>query len=113
MGVWLRHCYVYLIGYAHDPLSPVKIGMTGDMYDRLSSLQSANPMKLVVKCEIGPFPRKEAKRLESQFHRKLLGYNIRGEWFEHECIKDFMEIANSYPRKTEFSEKFSPTLSIS
>ena len=96
MGIWLKHCYVYLVGYVDDSSSPVKIGISGDLESRLKSLQTSNPNELEIRYEIGPFPRKEATHIEYKIHRRLRRYRIRGEWFDTKCQKKFYELVSLF-----------------
>ncbi|MGW6248079.1 GIY-YIG nuclease family protein [Streptomyces roseolus] len=66
---------VYVIGA--EGLDAVKIGTTGDLGRRLSSLQTGLPVLLSVlwTCEGG-------RELERALHEEFRGHRRRGEWFD-------------------------------
>ena len=60
-----------------------KIGHANDLDRRKSSMQTANPRPLRTVFVLGPFLcRDEAENVESQAHKLLARYRVRGEWFD-------------------------------
>lgn len=60
-----------------------KIGHANDLDRRKSSMQTANPRPLRTVFVLGPFLcRDEAEDVESQAHKLLARYRVRGEWFD-------------------------------
>jgi hypothetical protein len=72
--------FVYLIGMQGTDY--VKIGVAGDVQDRLRGLQGANPYPLVV---LGTFEhpgRYQAFAHEHELHEAYSEWRVRGEWFK-------------------------------
>lgn len=88
---------IYVVGW--DEAGPVKIGLTGEIIERIRNLQSANPYPLQIfytRFAIGPPDegrernsmeqclRSGALMLEKAVHSKLDEFDLRlkGEWFD-------------------------------
>lgn len=67
-----RHCY--FIKSEDD--KAVKIGRSGNVGLRFSSLQASSPQRLVL---VGMIP--EKGNMEYRLHRRLSKYRMHGEWF--------------------------------
>jgi hypothetical protein len=63
--------------------SPVKIGVTSDLDERMRTLQTANPYPLTCKAAIPCFDKAVAYKLESYLHRSLHKHRMQGEWFKN------------------------------
>lgn len=72
---------------------PIKIGSTNNLEKRLADLQTASPIELLVigVCD-PPFD-----GFEKWLHSTLVGYRIRGEWFEDD--PGLRQVMQSYVRK--------------
>lgn len=66
--------WVYFV--RHGEHGPIKIGTAGDVERRLRSLQSGNPVTLVL---LGAMPAWGGE--ESELHAAFAEHRIRGEWF--------------------------------
>ena len=82
---------IYIIG---PEAGPFKIGLSGDVTNRLRHLQSSNFAHLKVwHCE----PITGGREIERYIHHQLDGSHIRGEWFDvtldaaKQAIKDGLE----------------------
>ena len=74
--------YIYIISCGED--SPVKVGYTQNVSNRLDELQVGNPYLLQVEAAI---PGNE--RCEGILHEQFYGTSIRGEWFwPTNCVKE-------------------------
>jgi hypothetical protein len=71
--------FIYCGDYKH---SPVKIGVTSDLENRVSALQTGNPYQLECKAFIPCENKDQAYRLESFFHRQFRKSRMIGEWFK-------------------------------
>lgn len=73
---------VYFVRIGKNNKSPVKIGFTSNISQRLVDLQCGNHEEihclLALVCE----SEKQARDLESYFHWKLKHCHVRGEWFD-------------------------------
>lgn len=72
---------VYFIYCGEKNNSPVKIGVTSDIENRVSALQTGNPYQLYCKAFIPCSGKDQAYRLESFFHRQFIKNRMVGEWF--------------------------------
>lgn len=80
--------YIYFI-ISEDGF--VKIGTSTSPYNRLDSLQTANPHKLELKLTI-----KGNCKIEKLMHKLLRKYHHRGEWYKFEGIlKQFITYSHS------------------
>ena len=73
---------VYFIYCGVKNNSPVKIGVTSDIENRISALQTGNPYQLFCKAFIPCSNKDHAYRLESFFHRQFRKNRMIGEWFK-------------------------------
>ncbi len=71
--------YVYAI---QAESSPIKIGIAGDLRDRLFHLQTAHFEQLTLLFSVRCPSREIALQLENALHRKYADCSIRGEWFD-------------------------------
>ena len=76
------HYGVYFIYCGDRNNSPVKIGVTSDIENRISALQTGNPYQLICKALIPCADKDQAYRLESFFHRQFRKNRLIGEWFK-------------------------------
>lgn len=66
---------------------PIKIGLTGNVKNRLKSLSCSLPYDLEL---LHVMPGDE--KLEKKLHKKFCKYHIRGEWFEcHDGILNYLK----------------------
>ena len=59
----------------------MKIGLTGNLGERLSALQASNPRPLKVVAVLEFSGRKQARLKERQLHWLFRHNHVRGEWF--------------------------------
>ncbi len=71
--------FVYIIGNAEQNI--FKLGMAGDPFKRLSSIQTGNPYKLSLICKICVQNKNAAALIERLGHKELSQYEGVGEWF--------------------------------
>lgn len=87
--------YVYFIQGMSD--TPIKIGYTTDVFNRLDTLQTGNPSRLNLLVVLPG-----SRRLEVAYHRLLTKDRVRGEWFEgvvvDEALEDALECAETMIR---------------
>lgn len=76
--------YLYVVAAVENdlPVSPCKIGITGSLAGRLSSLQTGNPKKLeIIACL--PIPeRRVVEMIENALHEVFEQFRLIGEWFD-------------------------------
>ena len=72
---------VYFIYYGDQKNSPVKIGVTSDIDNRISNLQTGNPYVLKCKALIPCKDKTQAYNLESYLHHRFKKKRMAGEWF--------------------------------
>ncbi|QDP52103.1 MAG: hypothetical protein Unbinned706contig1000_47 [Prokaryotic dsDNA virus sp.] len=72
---------VYFIYCGDQQNSPVKIGVTSDIDNRISNLQTGNPYVLVCKALIPCSDKEQAYKLESYLHNRFKKKRMNGEWF--------------------------------
>jgi hypothetical protein len=85
-GTWV---YLYVLaglGREHEPLRPVKIGITGNMPARLAAVQTGSPRRLHAAMVINIPNREIARTFESAFHSFYAGKRLQGEWFDIDPI---------------------------
>jgi Meiotically up-regulated gene 113 len=84
--------FIYVIGPA---TGPQKIGISGDVDQRLQTLQTGFPGELFIhhKEEVEP---KKVRLLEKKIHSELNYKRVKGEWFNFtpEEAKDFVIFFN-------------------
>lgn len=70
--------YIYVIGGTDKPY---KIGITGNLEQRLKNLQTGNPYELKIhyKEEI---PESQVKLIEQKIHKIIKHKQTHGEWFD-------------------------------
>jgi hypothetical protein len=73
---------VYFVRSNKSDKSPVKIGFTSDLPQRLIDLQCANYGEIRCLFSLPCESQKQARDLESFFHYKLKHCHVRGEWFD-------------------------------
>jgi len=81
---------IYFIQRGVD--GPIKIGVAADPYERLSSLQTASPEKLILLgCVRGS---------ETGMHQKFRKHRISGEWFKpHKDVLRFVRLRTFVPSR--------------
>jgi hypothetical protein len=99
--------YLYAISNGQQ----IKLGMSSNVKSRLKSLQTANPVKLVLLWSyyIANTPA-EAVKIEKKLHRACKQFHILGEWFTMECI----DTVNSFnPNKKHVAKwEFAKLISV-
>lgn len=63
----------------------IKIGVTNDIKQRLASLQTGNPVPIVLEYIED---KNQPYKVESYLHRTFNSYRIRGEWFKGITVRD-------------------------
>jgi hypothetical protein len=101
-------CFVYFIGaLADDGLqlkSPVKIGVSKDVKERLRTLQTSNFLELSI-IYMAPFlNRSDALEMEQVLHQCFEDNHVIGEWFNINkeilvCLQDYIR-NNTYKNGT-------------
>lgn len=71
--------FIYVIGPKEGPQ---KIGLSGDVEKRLSTLQTGSPVDLMIHHK-EPVETKQVRKLEKKIHRELNHKRIKGEWFDY------------------------------
>lgn len=84
--------FVYVI--QGDEGGPIKVGVTTDALARIASLQTGNPQELRL-LHIVP----GGYDLEAEFHRRLVGCKLRGEWFAGPEVAGFLAWVKDYARR--------------
>ena len=81
-----------------------KIGLSGNLTQRLKQIQSYNPLKIKLSvAEV--FPYSVANKIEKRLHEKYKTFCVHGEWFEFESIssQDLRDSINVESNKLEIS----------
>lgn len=75
--------FLYIICHNNggELCGPVKIGISADPDDRVSSLQTANPHKLALFTTLEFETRMGATMIERHFHQVHSDFRLEGEWF--------------------------------
>lgn len=80
--------YVYIIAKVVDQDadckygSPVKVGLTSNIRNRLDTIQTSTPFKVEI-FQAFAFPDRDiARALEQAFHQVMKGKRLHGEWFD-------------------------------
>jgi len=75
-------CSVYVFGCPHSHFGhTVKVGISNNVFARLSSIQSHNAEKVVPHFHFDLPSRELAFEIEQYFHRRFDSYRIHREWF--------------------------------
>lgn len=84
---------VYFIYCGEKQTSLVKIGVTCDIEERVSALQTSNPFQLFCKAYIPCHDKEQAYKLESFLHNRFKKSRMIGEWFRlyHLNLKGILE----------------------
>lgn len=101
-------CFVYIIGPEDGPY---KIGLSGNVYERIEEIQATSPVKLFLLGARKLDSRFDAVGFERQVHSALKEHRMHNEWFNCELaaaklairaklaprrISAFMEMALEY-----------------
>lgn len=86
IGTW-----VYVIGAKDSPI--VKIGKATDLPDRLSSLQTGNPERLVIRWAVAG-----GLSLEKTLHAEFKDTRMEGEWFNFGDLDPVQEVHSAVKR---------------
>ena len=70
--------YVYVIGSTEKPY---KIGITGNLEQRLKNLQTGHPYELKIHY-IEEIPESQVKLIEQKIHKTIKHKQTHGEWFD-------------------------------
>lgn len=81
---------VYIIGM---PNNSVKIGLTADFDQRLSTISRNSGMKPSNWCHTDYIARKQAQKIESTLHRVFDSYRLNGEFFKISYADAYAELA--------------------
>jgi hypothetical protein len=87
--------FLYLIapfGRDHEPLRPVKIGITANMKARLASVQTGSHQRLSYIAAFNTPNRDIATSFERAFHGFYASARLEGEWFNVDPI-DAIQVA--------------------
>jgi len=68
--------FIYVIGTDDKQ----KIGISGDVHQRLRTLQTGNPEKLVIHHTI-EVPSSRSRLIERMIHKEFSYLRLKGEWF--------------------------------
>jgi hypothetical protein len=102
-----QHTVVYLVsaGFQNGKY-PIKIGVTRSLERRLSNLQTGNPHKISLLAQL-LVPSDIAYQVESEVHRRLDRYLIRGEWYllEREQVDQLTKWFHSH-QNSDFTAYF-------
>jgi hypothetical protein len=81
--------FVYIIAHAEGRrlFPPLKVGVAGNVQDRLKALQIGNPGRLAIVGQFACPSRDIALGLEDAFHRVKGAHALRGEWFDMDVFK--------------------------
>lgn len=103
------YLYYFMIVYfvKHRNLTPIKVGYTNDLSNRLTALNNASPWGIDI---IGTIETDNAPKLEKILHEKLKSFRLNGEWFEITeeyalslislyANKDYIDSKNSFETK--------------
>lgn len=76
--------WVYFIGLFDTEDEPrfIKIGYTGDIEKRFTTLQAYSPLELRILEKLPVYNINGVQSLESELHRDYKAYQVRGEWFD-------------------------------
>lgn len=81
--------YLYVMcfmGRPHEPIGPVKIGITGNVQSRLAAVQTGCHQRLEVLAAFNLPDRDAARLVESELHRLGKNWRLEGEWFDIDPI---------------------------
>lgn len=81
--------YLYLFcsyGREHEPLRPLKIGITSNVASRLTGVQTGCAARLHALAVFGIPNRDIAREREAAFHRDFAASRLEGEWFDVDPI---------------------------
>jgi hypothetical protein len=70
-----------------------KIGISDDVYDRLTKLQTGCPFPLTIAHQFAATSRQHALAIEAAAHRALAAQNSSGEWFRVTPTRAYVTIA--------------------
>ena len=90
---------VYLLRHKNIP-EYTKIGYTGDLQNRVKSLQTASPTGIEV-IKTYKFPKRRAEQLEQGLHKKYHFKHSHLEWFKltNEDIQDIDDFIKRITKK--------------
>jgi len=86
--------YVYIVKAGTKSTSPIKIGVTDNVQNRIKQLQTGNPSEIVLVMHFECNSREHAFNLEKTIHEILKGQRLFGEWFSVSKTK-LMKMLNS------------------
>lgn len=96
--------YLYAISNGEQ----IKLGMSGNVENRLKALQTSNPSVLVLLWKYyAADDAKGAASAEKKLHKACQKHRIRGEWFSYDCmaiVKDFNPNRQVCNTKWEFAK---------
>lgn len=73
--------YVYIVKAGTKSTSPIKIGVTDNVQNRIKQLQTGNPAEIFLVMHFECNSREHAFNLEKTIHEILKGQRLFGEWF--------------------------------
>lgn len=86
-------CRVYAMTQCFDTVT--KIGITMNLRNRLTAVQTGCPLPVEYVCVSGPMSRTEARALEAGLHEHFALRRMEGEWFSVNpfAVRDHMRTA--------------------
>ena len=73
--------FVYIIKAGLGAKSPIKVGVTDNVPNRIKQLQTGNPFELLLVMHFECNDRRHAFHVEKTIHEILAGQRLCGEWF--------------------------------
>jgi hypothetical protein len=101
--------YMYLFctfGREYEPLGPIKIGITGNVRERLSSVQTGYPKPLEALAVFNTPNRDIARKWEAAFHKRYAGARLEGEWFNIDPVHVLDDVCGAIRHYFASGEKF-------
>jgi hypothetical protein len=83
--------YIYVIGGTNKPY---KIGITGNLEQRLKNLQTGHPYELKIHY-IEEIPESQVRLLEQTIHKTIKYRKTHGEWFDIELEDAIAEVKHA------------------
>lgn len=71
----------------------IKIGVSGDLKQRMAEMQTGNPYQLRLVFAVKCASRKIAEQMEGDLHYYFVSQRVRGEWFNRAILKRVGKIA--------------------
>jgi hypothetical protein len=93
-----RDSFVYVISRVVDGqhVAPVKVGISDNPENRLSTIQTACPFKIDLAWVFEVLNREVAREIELSFHQTQKHARMYGEWFDFAPVKAIHLLCVSY-----------------